>query len=61
MSDNNNHENKTEVLAEEAKKKELSMENLEQVTGAVTKPGDRKKDYSQKQWKDLLIHILKNK
>ena len=33
MTNNNNQENKTETLNEEAKKKELSMEDLEQVTG----------------------------
>ena len=32
MSDNNKHENKTEAL-NEGKENELSMENLEQVTG----------------------------
>ena len=35
MSDNNKQENKTEALNEEAKKKELSMEDLEQVTGGL--------------------------
>ena len=33
MTDNNKHQNKTEALNEEAKGKELSMEELEQVTG----------------------------
>ena len=33
MSDNNKQENKTEALNEETKGKELSMEELEQVTG----------------------------
>ena len=33
MTDNNKHENKQETLNEEAKKKQLSMEELEQVTG----------------------------
>ena len=35
MTNNNNQENKTETLNEEAKKKELSMEDLEQVTGGL--------------------------
>ena len=38
MSDNNKQENKTEALNEEAKKKELSMEELEQVTGGINPP-----------------------
>ena len=33
MTDNNNQKNKQETLNEETKKKELSMEDLEQVTG----------------------------
>ena len=35
MTNNNNQENKQETLNEEAKKKELSMEDLEQVTGGL--------------------------
>ena len=35
MSDNNKYESKTEALNEETKKKELSMEELEQVTGGL--------------------------
>ena len=33
MTDNNKQENKQEAINEEAKKKGLSMEELEQVTG----------------------------
>ena len=36
MTDNSKQENKQEILNEEAKKKELSMEELEQVTGGST-------------------------
>ena len=35
MSGNNEHENKTEALIEETEKTELSMEELEQVTGGA--------------------------
>ena len=35
MTDNSNQENKQETLNEETKKKELSMEDLEQVTGGI--------------------------
>ena len=35
MTDNNNQKNKQETLNEEEKKKELSMEDLEQVTGGL--------------------------
>ena len=38
MADNNNQKNKQETLNEEAKKKELSMEELEQVTGGIYPP-----------------------
>ena len=39
MTDNNKHQNKTEALNEEAKGKELSMEELEQVTGGLKESG----------------------
>ena len=39
MTDNNKHQNKTEALNEEAKGKELSMEDLEQVTGGLKENG----------------------
>ena len=38
MTDNNKQENKTEALNEETKGKELSMEDLEQVTGGQRIP-----------------------
>ena len=38
MTDNSKQENKQEILNEEAKKKELSMEELEQVTGGINPP-----------------------
>ena len=45
MSDNNKHENETEVLNEEARKTELSMEELEQVNGGLIIQGTTQTEF----------------
>ena len=47
---------KEEVETVSKKLHELTEEELEQVAGGI----DYQKNYSPKQWKDLLLYLLKN-
>lgn len=47
---------KEEIESLNTKLAELTEEELEQVAGGI----DYQKNYSPKQWKDLLLYLLKN-